>query len=314
MTKKDDNLILDAYSQAVVRAVERVGPSVVSIQVDAVGRSYSGKQGSGSGVVITPDGFILTNDHVIEDVAQVEAVLTDGRVLPAQIVGRDPFTDLALLRMIGDNFTSTQFGDSEKLRVGQLAIAIGNPFGFQNTVSAGVISGLGRTLRGEGNRIIENIIQTDASLNPGNSGGPLVDSRGFVIGINTAVTFRSQGIGLSIPSNTAQWVLTQLLSQGKVSRAYLGITGQTRPIGRFIQHMFNLKKDSAVDVVTVEKSGPAAKGGLKEGDLIIELNNKTIANMDDLYRLLGKPDNQALTLTVFREYKLLKILITPATI
>ncbi len=225
----DDRDLLDAYSRAVVNVVERVGPAVLSIQVtkEKAGRSPAG-EGAGSGVIITPDGFILTNNHVVEGAKTLTGTLTDGNTYPVSVVGTDPATDLAVVRMDSGKLPFAELGDSDGLKVGQLVIAIGNPFGFQSTVSTGVISALGRSLRSQSGRLIDNVIQTDVALNPGNSGGPLVDSGGRVIGINTAIIFMAQGISFAIPVNTARWVVGEILTDGKVKRYYLGITAQSR--------------------------------------------------------------------------------------
>jgi len=299
---ESDEEFLDAYSRAVIRVVERVGPAVVSIGVKKHSHSPQfGGEGAGSGVVFAPDGFVLTNNHVVEDASQVEVRLADGSAFAAQIVGTDPATDLAVVRAVAGGLPSAELGDSDLLRVGQLVIAIGNPFGFQSTVSTGVISALGRALRSQSGRLIENVIQTDVSLNPGNSGGPLVDSRGRVIGINTAMIAMAQGISFAIPVNTGRWVVGELISRGKVRRAYLGLAGQTRPVSRQIQRYFELETATAVEVVSVEERGPAGRAGLRERDLIVALNGKHITNVDDIHRLLTTlPPNSILNLTILR--------------
>jgi S1-C subfamily serine protease len=317
-----DEELLDAYSRAVVGVVEKVGPAVVSIGVTRLDPPKPGRRarpgppleqhGAGSGVVITPDGYLLTNNHVVENARQVEIGLTDGRTLPAEVVGTDPATDLALVRAGAAGLPAAELGDSGALRVGQLAIAIGNPLGFQSTVSTGVISALGRTLRSESGRLIENIIQTDVPLNPGNSGGPLVDSRGRVIGINTAIIAMAQGISFAIPVNTARWVVTELITRGKVRRAYLGLSGQARPVGRRVQRFFELPYSTVVEVVAVEAGGPAQRAGLREGDRIIAFDGQPTANVDDIHRLLtNQPAASPLKLTVLRDQERLELSVMP---
>jgi S1-C subfamily serine protease len=300
---ESDEDLLDAYSRAVVGVVEKVGPAVVSIGVKKHTRSQRfGGEGAGSGVIIAPDGFVLTNNHVVEGADEVEVNLTDGSTFPAQIVGTDPATDLAVVRVGSNNLPTAEMGNSDSLRVGQLVIAIGNPLGFQSTVSTGVISALGRALRGQSGRLIENVIQTDVPLNPGNSGGPLVDSRGRVIGINTAMISMAQGISFAVPVNTAKWVVSELLTRGKVRRAYLGLGAQVRPLSRRTQRYFELTATTAVEVVSVEESGPAHRAGLREGDLIVALNGQSIATVDDIHRLLtGQPAGSVIKLTILRD-------------
>jgi S1-C subfamily serine protease len=299
---ESDEEVLDAYSRAVIGVVDRVGPAVVSIGVKMKSRSRRERgEGAGSGVIIAPDGYVLTNDHVVERAQEIEVSLTDGSTWPAQLIGADPATDLAVVRVGGSGLPSAPLGDSDALRVGQLVIAIGNPLGFQNTVSSGVISALGRSLRGQAGRLIENVIQTDVPLNPGNSGGPLVDSRGRVVGINTAMIAMAQGLSFAVPINTAKWVVSELLTRGKVRRAYLGLAGQTRPVGRRVQRYFELPVATAVEVVSVEPSGPAFRAGLLERDLIVLVNGESVASVDDIHRLLvGKEAGSLVTLTVLR--------------
>jgi len=297
-----DEELLDAYSRAVIGVVKKVGPAVVSIGIKKRSRSRRERgEGAGSGVIIAPDGFVLTNDHVVQGADEIEVGLTDGSTYSAQVVGTDPATDLAVVRVGGSGLPSAQLGDSGALRVGQLVIAIGNPLGFQNTVSSGVISALGRALRGQSGRLIEQVIQTDVPLNPGNSGGPLVDSRARVVGVNTAMIAMAQGLSFAVPVNTAKWVVSELLTRGKVRRAYLGLAGQTRPVGRRTQRFFELSAATAVEVVSVEPNGPAHRAGLRERDLIVLVNGASAGSVDDVHRLLvGKQAGSLVTLTVLR--------------
>ncbi|MBO0719885.1 MAG: trypsin-like peptidase domain-containing protein [Blastocatellia bacterium] len=290
-----DEEILDAYSQTVIGAAERVNPSVVNIEVtheSQMGRGRSQRpprgdvDGSGSGFIFTPDGFILTNSHVAHGASKISVTLADGRRSEAQLIGDDPDTDLAVVRINQPNLVPVALGDSQKIRVGQLAVAIGNPYGFQYSVTAGVVSALSRSLRTPSGRLIENIIQTDAALNPGNSGGPLVNSRGEVIGVNTAVILPAQGICFAIAINTAKFVAGQLIKEGRVRRSYIGVAGQVAPLHRRVVRYFNLKHETAVLVVSLEKNSPALKAGLQEGDLIVGYDDQEIAAIDDLHRLL----------------------------
>ena len=279
--------ILDAYSQAVMSVVDRVGPAVVSISVGERTSDHTfDAAGSGSGFVITPDGYVLTNNHVVSNAKHIETVSTDGSKFYAEIVGTDTATDLAVIRVNASGLPYAALGDSKSLRVGQLVIAMGNPFGFQSTVSTGVISSVGRALRSSQGRLIENVIQHTAPLNPGNSGGPLLDSHGRVIGINTAIIALAQGIGFSIPSNTAKWVVTQLLANGRVRRAYLGIVGNTRHLNRRIMRFHNLQKENAVEIVSVERNGPAGSSGIKPGDLLVAIQNEAVESLDDIVHYL----------------------------
>jgi len=289
--------LLDAYSAAVVAAAKRVSPAVAFIEVEVPAapdprlppqaRRQPGR-GHGSGFVFTPDGLIMTNSHVVRDATRIDVTLPDGRTFPATLVGDDPATDTAVLRVHvehGDLPTAT-FGDSAAIQVGQLAVAIGNPYGFQYTVTAGVISNLGRSFRSQTGRLIDGVIQTDAALNPGNSGGPLVNSRGEVIGINTAIIPVAQGICFAIPSNTAQFVAMKLLKDGKVTRSYIGVAGQNVPLHRRVVRYYDLPADTGVLVVGVEPDSPGARAGLVEGDVMIAFDGKPIASIDDLHRLM----------------------------
>jgi S1-C subfamily serine protease len=289
-----DFSLLDAYSQAVVQSAETVSPSVVFIEVSKIAnpgwnRRSSGPgemRGSGSGFIFTPDGLILTNSHVVHDANKLNVALSDGRRLNASIVGDDPSTDLAVIRISAPGLAAARFGDSEKIRVGQLAIAIGNPYGFQYSVTAGVISALGRSLRSSSSRLIDNVIQTDAALNPGNSGGPLVNSNGEVIGVNTAVILPAQGICFAVAINTAKFVAGQLIQNGRIRRAYLGLGGQTVAIPRAIVRAQQLKIETGVLVTSLEHGSPAERAELREGDVIFALDDNPVRSVDDLHRLL----------------------------
>jgi len=275
----EDDQLLDAYSQAVIGAVEAVGPAVVNV--------HRGDAGAGSGVIFTPDGLVLTNHHVVHGAARVEVILTDGCVLRADVIGQDAGTDLAVLR-VDATLPFARFGDSRRVRVGQVAIAIGNPFGFQHSVTTGVISALGRSLRSQSGRLIDDIIQTDASLNPGNSGGPLVTTRGEVIGINTAMILPAQGLCFAIGINTARFVASRLIRDGRIRRGYIGIAGQNIDVPRTMARANQVAIASAVRVDSVEKGSPAAKAGLEKGDIIVAFGDVAIAGVDDLHRLLSE--------------------------
>lgn len=310
-----DAELLDAYSRAVVSVVEAVGPAVVGIQVGGPRRHEGGAEprGTGSGVVIAPDGYVLTNSHVVSGATRLAVTLTDGRTLGATLVGDDPATDLAVVRVDAGGLPHAPFGDSDRLRVGQLVIAIGNPFGFQSTVSAGVVSALGRSLRGRTGRLIEDVIQTDVGLNPGNSGGPLVDSRGRVVGINTAVFAMAQGISFAVPIGTAKRVVPELISRGRVHRAWLGLGGRQRPLDRRLARAHGLALETAVEVLAVEPGGPAAGAGLREGDLIAAVEGRPVESVDDLHRFLAAwPVGRPATLTVLRGRDRLDVAVVPA--
>ncbi|HZW37004.1 MAG: S1C family serine protease [Deltaproteobacteria bacterium] len=285
---RSDVDLLDAYSRAVIAVVDAVGSAVVGISGRrAVADGGVDAAGAGSGVIVTPDGYILTNHHVVEESESLQVTLKDGTAMGAVPVGSDSGNDLALIRAEGSGLPYATLGDSGELRVGQLVIAIGNPYGFQSTVSTGVISALGRGLRSREGRPIENVIQHTAPLNPGNSGGPLVDSRGRVVGINTAIIPIAQGIGFSIPANTARFVISQLLTYGKVRRGYLGITARQRPVDRRLARHHRLPFDVAVEVVSLDPRGPAASAGVRAGDLIVMLDGNAVRSVDDIYRILG---------------------------
>lgn len=280
VTVPDDEL-LDAYSHAVISAAERVSPSVIFIEAGAGGQ----QRGSGSGFLITPDGYLLTNSHVVQGANELWATLGDGRRLRADLIGDDPYTDLAVLRVYGGNLKPAILGDSQKVRVGQLAIAIGNPLGFQTSVTTGVVSALGRSLRSYSGRNIDNVLQTDAALNPGNSGGPLVNSRGEVIGVNTAVILPAQGICFAIAVNTAQFVASRLIRDGRVRRSQIGIQAQNIVLPRRLTLPHGLG-ETGVLVAGIEPNSPAFRSSLKQGDVIIAFDGQAVAGIDDLHRIL----------------------------
>jgi S1-C subfamily serine protease len=311
-----DSELLDAYSRAVVSAAERVSPSVAKIEVTQTSRARNGdaqeRHGGGSGFVFTPDGLVLTNSHVVHDASRMQVSLPDGRQLPAHLIGDDPATDLAVIRIDAPSVTAVELGDSQKLQVGQLAIAIGNPYGFQYTVTAGVVSALGRSLRSYSGRMIDDVIQTDASLNPGNSGGPLVSSDGKVIGVNTATIMDAQGLCFAIGINTAKFVASRLLQQGRIRRAYIGVEAQTVPLLRRIVRFYDLAKETGVMVIGVEGGSPAQKADLREGDVIIVLGDQPVAGVDDLHRLLTDTQVGASnSITVLRGTEKLQLEIIP---
>src|SRR5262245_15270197 len=303
-----DGELLDAYSQAVIGAAEKVSPSVVNIEVSDGAR----RGGSGSGFVFTPDGFLLTNSHVVHGASKIEVTLLDGRRGEAQLIGDDPETDLAVIRINAPNLMAVTLGDSNKIRVGQLAIAIGNPYGFQYSVTAGVVSALGRSLRSQTGRLIDDVIQTDASLNPGNSGGPLINSRGEVIGVNTAVILPAQGICFATAINTAKFVAAQLIKEGRVRRSYIGVAGQVVSLHRRLVRYHNLSVETGVLVVSTEAGSPASNAGLQEGDVIVAYDDRPVASIDELHRILtDQKVGVKSALTVIRGGEKLTLSITP---
>jgi S1-C subfamily serine protease len=315
-----DAALLDAYSQAVVAAAEKVSPAVVNVEVrhQTRGRRGPGGQqwreahGHGSGFLFTPDGFILTNSHVIHRAAHIEVTLNDGRKYPADKVGDDPDTDLAVIRVQAPDLRPAALGDSQAVRPGQLAIAIGNPYGFQFTVTAGVVSALGRSLRSRSGRLIDNVIQTDAALNPGNSGGPLVNSRGEVIGVNTAIILPAQGLCFALAVNTAKFVAGRLIKDGCIRRGRLGLGGQNVPLQRSLVRFHNLAQETGVLVVSLEAGSPAERAGVQEGDIIIAFDNQDVPNVDALHRLLTeKQVGVAVPLTVLRFPEKLTLPVVP---
>jgi S1-C subfamily serine protease len=310
-----DDELLDSYSKSITQAVAKVGPAVVNIRVHGVSRDKrrgSESGGSGSGFVIAPDGFILTNSHVVHGAIRMEATLADGRVFDANLVGDDPETDLAVIRINASQLVHAQFGDSKSVRVGQIAIAIGSPFGFQQTVTAGVVSALGRSMRSQSGRLIDNIIQTDAALNPGNSGGPLVNSRGEVIGVNTAIILPAQGICFAIASNTAEFVAAWLIKEGFIRRSWIGVAGQNVPIHRRVVVFHRLAVDHGVLVSGIEPGSPASRAGLREGDVIVTFGGKSVSSIDELHRhLVAKVIGIPSQITVIRHTEKLDLVVTP---
>ena len=290
LASNPDQPLLDAYSHAVVTAVELVAPAVVSVDVRkrgaGAGRRPPAQAGTGSGFIFASDGLILTNSHVVENASEIDVILPDGRERQADLIGQDPDTDVAVLRVSAPELTALTFGDSQALRPGQLVIAIGNPYGFQHTVTTGVVSALGRSLRARTGRLIEHVIQTDAALNPGNSGGPLVTSAGQVIGVNTAIIAGGQGLSFAVPIRTVVTVLPALLRDGRVRRGYLGVAGQNVPLLRRVTRFHRLTQSTGVLVISVEADGPARSAGLHEGDIIVSLDAMPVATLDDLHRLL----------------------------
>ena len=311
----EDDELLDGYSLTVSGVVEKVKPAVVNIRVRHGERERGPTQekgGSGSGFIIAPDGFLLTNSHVVHAADKIEVALADGRMFPATLVGDDPDTDLAVMRINAPHLVHVRFGDSQSLRVGQIAVAIGSPYGFQQTVTAGVVSALGRSMRAQSGRLMDNIIQTDAALNPGNSGGPLVNSRGEVIGVNTAVILPAQGICFAIASNTAELVAAWLIKEGRIRRSWIGVAGQSASIHPRVVRYHRLPVSEGVLVVGVEPASPAVQAGLREGDVIIAFKNQLVASIDQLQRYLGATEIGVTSpITVIRRTEKLELPVTP---
>src|SRR3989441_8391645 len=311
----DDDELLDGYSRTVSGVVEKVKPAVVNIRVRHGGRERRPTQetgGSGSGLIIAPDGFVLTNSHVVHAADKIEVALADGRMFPATLVGDDPDTDLAVMRINAPHLVHVRFGDSQSLRVGQIAVAIGSPYGFQQTVTAGVVSALGRSMRAQSGRLMDNIIQTDAALNPGNSGGPLVNSRGEVIGVNTAVILPAQGICFAIASNTAELVAAWLIKEGRIRRSWIGVAGQSASIHPRVVRYHRLPVSEGVLVVGVEPASPAVQAGLREGDIIIAFKNQPVAGIDDLHKFLTESQiGKRSALTVIRHTEKVTLAVVP---
>jgi S1-C subfamily serine protease len=319
--------LLDAYSRAVIQAAEQVSPAVLNIEVNK-GTNGQGpdrsrfpgewrgapdqRRGSGSGFIFTPDGFVLTNSHVVHHSTQLDVMLADGREFKAELIGDDPATDLAVIRISGEHLAPVKLGDSQRVRVGQVAIAIGNPYGFQTTVTAGVVSALGRSLRTDSGRLVDNIIQTDAALNPGNSGGPLINSRGEVIGVNTAMILPAQGLAFAIAVNTAKFVAGQLMQHGRVKRSFIGVGGQDTPLRRQLVRYHNLPIESGILIVSIEPHSPAQRAGLIEGDVIVGFGDQTVGSIDTLHRLLTHDQaGRRAPLTILRRNDKLTLDIVP---
>jgi S1-C subfamily serine protease len=309
-----DARLLDAYSQAVIRAAELVSPSVVNIEVKGRRTPHGAEtRGNGSGFVFTPDGFILTNSHVVHDATSLTVTTAEGRTFNADLLGDDPSTDLAVIRIGAPKLLAARLGDSQSIRVGQLVVAIGNPYGFQTTVTAGVVSALGRSLRSQSGRLIDDVIQTDAALNPGNSGGPLVTASGEAIGVNTAIIMPAQGICFATGINTAKFVVGQLLKYGKVKRGSLGIGGANIPLPRRWVRFHGLPLETGVQVISIASGSPAERGALREGDIIIGCDGQPTASIDDLHRLLTQERvGKRTSLNVLRRAQKLELFVTPS--
>jgi S1-C subfamily serine protease len=304
--------LLDAYSRAVSAAVALVSPAVVHLGVERALRRGPKPSGSGSGFIITPDGYLITNSHVAAGAASVQVTLPDGRIVSGELVGDDADSDLAVVKVGADELAHARLGDSSRVRVGQVAIAIGSPYGFQHTVTAGIISALGRSMRSATGRLLDNIIQTDAALNPGNSGGPLVDAAGTVVGVNTAVILPAQGICFAIAANTAERVASALIREGRVRRAYLGVSAQDAPLPRRYVRHFNLPNEAGARIDTVAPESPAELAGLRTGDVIVALGEMPISGVDDLQRLLtGGRIGETVPLTLLRRDQRLTLSVTP---
>jgi len=306
-----DAALLDAYSRAVTSAVAQVAPAVAHVRV-VRGSGRRGGEGSGSGFVITPDGYLVTNSHVASGASTVEVTLPDGRVAQASMVGDDPDSDLAVLKVAASDLAWCRFGDSSAVQVGQIAIAIGSPYGFQHTVTAGIVSALGRSMRARTGRLLDNILQTDAALNPGNSGGPLIDANGSVIGVNTAVILPAQGICFAIAASTAERVSVALIREGRVRRAWLGVGGQTLALPRRIVRHFGLARESGVRIEHVERGSPAADADLRAGDVIVSLDDRVVGTIDDLQRVLGADSiGRTLEMTAVRRDRVIHATVVP---
>lgn len=303
--RTEDEELLDAYSQTITSVTEKVGQAVVNIRVRR--RHEAG----GSGFIVAPDGYIVSNSHVVHGAERIEVTLADGRVAPAQLIGDDPESDLAIIRIDAPSLAFVRFGDSRKLRVGQIAIAVGSPFGFQQTVTAGVVSALGRSMRSQSGRLIDNVIQTDAALNPGNSGGPLVNSRGEVIGVNTAIIQSAQGICFAIASNTAEMVAAWLIKDGLIRRSWIGVMGQTAPIHPRIARFHRLQRQGIL-ILGIDPDGPAAAGQAREGDVLVAFRGEPVSSIDELQRrLVAGEIGVESAITVLRRTELLELKIRP---
>jgi len=308
-----DEALLDSYSRTVTRVVEKVAPAVVNIRVRHGGHArQDGPGGTGSGFVIAPDGYVLTNSHVVHDASRFEVTVAEGRLCSATLVGEDPETDLAVIRINASQLARARLGDSRSVRAGQIAIAIGSPFGFHQTVTAGVVSALGRSMRSQSGRLIDNVIQTDAALNPGNSGGPLVNSSGEVIGVNTAIIHPAQGICFAIASNTAEFVAAWLIKEGRIRRSWIGVAGQNVAIHRRVIRFHRLAVDHGILVAGFEPGSPASRAGQREGDIIVAFEGEPVSGIDDLHRhLVGAAIGIPAELTVIRHTEKLNMTVTP---
>lgn len=307
MNTENDGALLDSYSRTVSEVAARVSPAVVKIEARKGARG-----GSGSGFVFTANGYILTNSHVVHGASALDVVLHDGRRFEAEVVGDDPATDLAVVRVQADGLPVLELGESKSLRPGQVAIAIGNPYGFSYSVTAGVVSALGRSLRSESGRLMDDIIQTDAALNPGNSGGPLVDSNGRVVGVNSAVILPAQGLCFAIPIDTAKHVAGRLIEHGRIRRGFLGLGGQNVAVPRGLARRLGVEAEAGVLVIAVEPDGPAAEAGVEEGDLLIAYEGKPVTSVDDLHRALTEEKiGRSARLTVVRERGAEVLVVTP---
>jgi S1-C subfamily serine protease len=303
----DEDTAMDAYSKVIVRVAEELRPAVVHL------RGERGRGGSGSGILFTPDGFLLTNHHVVRGQSRVRIRLTDGREFTGEVVGADPWTDLAVVRSDSGGLPFAKFGDSSKLRVGQLVVAVGCPLGFDSTVTAGVVSALGRTLRSITGHLVDNVIQTDAALNPGNSGGPLVDAKGQVVGVNTAVIMPAQGICFAIPINMAKLIVPQLLQHGRVVRGFLGLHGRSVSLAKQVVKRLELPHDQGVEVIALEEDGPADQAGILEGDIIVSLGERPATSVDDLHKLLTElPVGVPSSVVMLRAGRAIERLVVPA--
>ncbi|HVB79292.1 MAG TPA: trypsin-like peptidase domain-containing protein [Candidatus Binataceae bacterium] len=310
---RSDSGLLDAYSEAVANAAQRVSPSVVNIEVFRQNGTTEVLAGTGSGFVFTPDGFVLTNSHVVAQAHRVGVILLDGRRVEGTLVGSDPHSDIAVVRVGASALVAAALGDSGRLRVGQLAIAIGSPYGFQCTVTAGVVSALGRSLRSQSGRLIDDVIQTDAALNPGNSGGPLTNSRGEVIGVNTAVILPAQGICFAIGINTAKYVAARLIRDGRIVRAYIGVAGMTAPLHRRLVRFHHLTRETGVMVTSVEPGSPADQAGVRPRDIVVAYGDSPVGAVDDLHRFLSEEQiGVKAELTVIRGTERLRLEAVPS--
>ena len=316
LTMAEDLSLLDSYSQTVVTVTQRVSNAVVHLKVHkkqtARRQNTPPGDGTGSGFIISSDGYVVTNSHVIKGAERIEGMLQDGRSFLAHVVGNDPATDIAVIKIAGENLATIAFGESRRLQVGQIAIAIGNPFGFQYSVTTGVVSALGRTLRSQSGRLIDDVIQTDAALNPGNSGGPLVDSHGSVIGVNTAVILQAQGLCFAVASDLAKFVVGKLILEGRVRRGLLGIGAQTVPLPATVLSALQLDSKGGIQIQSLENGGPAAQGGLLAGDVIVQFEGRPLDSIDALHKALDESTiGRSVSLWVLRAGSLKQVVVVP---